>query len=527
MATQSWARLEPHARTTAYDVGLRAGVADPLWLLAQLPLAGELDGSDGGSPIVVEHQVEHTRLTTLAMPDGRTQVIDGPIEPMVEREPVLHQDEGRIDDWAARVRAGRDLEQALRAEAEAGGGGATDWVALMLAEAPFTPEPGPDPSPAEKRYVTLLSGRVIDGAKARAWAGAQLVAAEEEGAYRPTPAMRAWLDSLDDRWAALARPPWDDERLRYSFRVAASDVTLAAGDYDGSGIEWHSFDASSEPVAAPGDGGVAVRSSLASPVRFPGAPHDRFWELEDAAVHLGAPGAGATDLAKLFVLNLLIVASPDWMLAEVRVPVGSVARVVSVAVLDTFGVPTEVHGGAPPGRLYTSTGTDRLVVPHPPAAALRSRPRERIAIQRDEFANLVWGIEEIVPGDLGRGEDVVRGLHELDLLPPDVDEPYDGVWRLATPVPSGWFPYVANGDHQLLAAEFYDAVEGERPDPRGRILPALRQVFDGTVTRAGVNVTVVDQIAYLPGGRRVVWRGREVRPGRGEVSSGLRFDDTT
>jgi hypothetical protein len=70
--------------------------------------------------------------------------------------------------------------------------------------------------------------------------------------------------------------------------------------------------------------------------------------------------------------------------------------------------------------------------------------------------------------------------------------------------------------------------------PRGQLLrrdPAVNpaqevplRIAEEEVGRAGVVVERRFQLARTPGGRAVLWVGRRKRVGRGEASSGLRFD---
>ena len=47
----TWQRLEPIPRSNDLRLGLRAEIADPLWLLARQRQFGELRGEDAGSPV--------------------------------------------------------------------------------------------------------------------------------------------------------------------------------------------------------------------------------------------------------------------------------------------------------------------------------------------------------------------------------------------------------------------------------------------------------------------------------------------
>jgi hypothetical protein len=65
--------------------------------------------------------------------------------------------------------------------------------------------------------------------------------------------------------------------------------------------------------------------------------------------------------------------------------------------------------------------------------------------------------------------------------------------------------------------------------PRGRVLgvPGPLFVRDEEVPRAGAHVTSAYQYARWIDGSSHLWRGRRKAAGRGEGSSGLRFDSVS
>ena len=77
-----------------------------------------------------------------------------------------------------------------------------------------------------------------------------------------------------------------------------------------------------------------------TPVEYAGKPADRFWEFEDAGVHFGAIDAGPTDLTRVLLVEFSLVYGNDWYVVPLRLPVGSLFRVTSFTVRDTFGVTT-------------------------------------------------------------------------------------------------------------------------------------------------------------------------------------------
>ena len=120
------------------------------------------------------------------------------------------------------------------------------------------------------------------------------------------------------------------------------------------------------------------------------------------------------------------------------------------------------------------------------------------------------------------------------------------MYRLATPVPENWIPFtpVAKApitspayDVQLerrTMLRFHEDESTSEVHPKGILLrtdlsqdvetePPLR-LEEEEVPRAGAIVTRSFQFARWLGGRGYLWVGRAKRTGRGEGSSGLRYD---
>ena len=81
------------------------------------------------------------------------------------------------------------------------------------------------------------------------------------------------------------------------------------------------------------------------------------------------------------------------------------------------------------------------VVPH----LLESEPLEEVALLRDEMANLVWGVERVVQAADGRPVNRNQQVAKVSLrqqVPGDLGDAAI-VYRLMTPVPDNWVPFVA------------------------------------------------------------------------------------
>jgi hypothetical protein len=121
------------------------------------------------------------------------------------------------------------------------------------------------------------------------------------------------------------------------------------------------------------------------------------------------------------------------------------------------------------------------------------------------------------------------------------------VYKLATPVPENWIPFIPvnstpyfnpeyNWDNPVVTIRFRRGRmllnrDDEEPIPitaKSRLLSldheALLWLNEESVTKAGIGVQVTRQMVRGVDGERYVWLGKKVVVGRGEGRSGLKFD---
>jgi hypothetical protein len=154
------------------------------------------------------------------------------------------------------------------------------------------------------------------------------------------------------------------------------------------------------------------------------------------------------------------------------------------------------------------------------------------------MANLAFGVERVVEGSLGqplnRSEEYHQKLARRGESPsPRPDSRGAFRYRLATPIPDYWIPLVPVQDAnkrsiRLRRGRVLASTDGatKLPTPLGRILePGITlNIFEEEVPRSGVRITRAWQLARWIDGSTHLWIGRRKQPGRGEGSSGLRFD---
>ena len=577
----TWSRLEPLSLSSDLTPGLQALVADPLWMIGRQWQFAELRGEDGGTPITAISEVEHAPISRFrAATDGpESDILDEsvPLEARIEAEGVSRP--------AARVRAEAGL-QALRMLAAGGVPQArqpvTSLAAFVASPAAVAAVGDPDAElPDERGRVRdmVYAGRVPDGQlladALEPLAGAPgaaltdlpaglAVSGGAAAAKTTREVLGAWLDWYRGYFVGDEATPasWNPARQEYGFAVQANlpsgSVVLESEEYTSGRVDWTDFEAVPGDIGATpaGRDGDTKRSvTVPTPPTFPGMPADRLWQFEDAHVYLGGLEAGPTDLAKMALVEFALGYGVDWFVLPLDVPAGSVIRVSSLRVRDTFGFDVFVPAARQPGGwsmfgLTPSTDTseraDLFVVPPVVSHVLESDPLEEVALFRDEMANLVWGVERTVQSEVS-GEVIDRAhitapVSLRQQLPGDLGDAAI-VYRLMSPVPDNWIPFVAvkakSGPAGSLELErrpllhFRDDGTTDFTHPRGTLLLTAAdadrhtdrlRLVEEEVPRDGAVVTRRYQLARTPDGGSALWIGRRKRTGQGEGWSGLRFD---
>ena len=357
---------------------------------------------------------------------------------------------------------------------------------------------------------------------------------------------------------------WNPHRQEYSFAVQAElpvtgRTVLQADEYTSGRVDWTDFravfgDLGETPAGRGGDPERRPQRRLPTVASFPGMPADRLWAFEDAKVYLGGIEAGPTDLTRMALVEFSLAYGVDWFVVPVDVPAGAAMRVNSLTVVDTFGVEVNVGPARQPGgwsmfgltpSTEESARADVFVVPPVLPHVLESDPLEEVALFRDEMANLVWGVERVVQAATGEPVNRSRAAPPISLrqqLPGDLDDAAI-VYRLMTPVPDHWVPFVAvpvpdapAGTIELERRPLLHFradgttdvthVRGTllRTAPDADVATDRLRIAEEEVPRDGAVVTRRYQLARTPDGGTALWIGRRKRTGEGEGWSGLRFD---
>jgi len=341
--------------------------------------------------------------------------------------------------------------------------------------------------------------------------------------------------------------------MEYAFSVAArlsdGEVPLTAREYYEGHLDWHDFDLNAEiSLGAARDNAIKpIKQTLVpAPVTYRGMPAQRFWEFEDARVDFGAVKAGPEELARLLLVEFALSYGNDWFVIPLELPVGSIYRPRSLVVTNTFGerflIPSSQDAGEPfvswrmfqlssppqPGRTTTVPDPTLFLLPPALLKTLEHEPVEEVLFLRDEMANMAWGVEKIIESPSERP--LNRYEQQQSPPAPPAGQPGTLNYQLATSVPDYWIPLVPVRSETGLRLQRGKVlkIDGkiEAVGAKGRVLDAGQPlaIFEEEIPREGIRVTRTWQMARWHDGSTHLWIGRRKEIGRGEGSSGLRFD---
>lgn len=579
----TWNRLEGRPRREDFDRSLRAEVRDALWMLCRQWQFGEFRGEDGGSAILAKVQVDTTRLNRYAVKAGSAVAYDDlvPLETQVESEPIPR-------DLRTRIQMGRHWFALLKHQ------GLQAHYGLYIQEYAFE-----EPADVERRaqlesdvrahqLFRAIQNRLADGEKlmdaiakgrhdqfvdASSMDGAEKTAARIAAAE-----FQAWFKRLYHAPQDGEDTAWAPSYLEYQFNCSAStdkaseeQVVLEAEQYHHGNLDWYAFDIDSHGSLEDAQGAAipASRYRIEDPItfipnaiEFSGMPNMRWWEFEDRKTDLGNLRASTTDLPLLMLAEFGLIYGNDWSVLPYDLEVGSLSDVRGIVMTDVFGVRTFIRPAAQSADtdarhwcMYNLSQSDANAI-HDPRIFLapligklqEGRPIERVLLARDEMANMVWGVEDIIPGVIGSGikgyeaaNDLLRILTRDQSGEPTTDEVTTEAkikYKLGTTVPENWIPFIAvrkpgsNREIRLQRAAMLRQDSTDPVTPRGMLLrhgldqqkPKPYFVREGEVPKAGAMVSRSYQRTRWWDGRIYTWLGRRKRIGRGEASSALEFD---
>jgi hypothetical protein len=562
----TWTRLEPQPREGSMQRSLQAQIRDPLWMLARQWQVGEYLGDDAGSPVQATLGVEKRTVTTYrpGTDDAAMVAIDPalPVEVHVERETVQLRLLGSVQH-------GLYFEGLVR---QAGIAGADLVIGAFRAAFPI-PAAALDAgyaNPDAIRFRTFAAGRVTDGEV--------LFAAAKSGAALPPEAASAGMPAVmaafvSYRKSLFSEPDhdsaWKPQQLEYQFALespaADQNILLNAPEFLGGHLDWYSFSlangsSNAATAANPAQVTLTTFDFLPNHVVFRGMPDPRWWNFEDAVTDFGQLDAEHVDLAKLLVMEFALIYGNDWFSVPVPVtvgisgvdgaPRGTLSRVTSLVVTDTFGIrtlirpseQTQVNPDESPWSMYKLAGpgtrSDFIVMAPTLGVVDEGDALEEVLFLRDDMAAMAWAVQHRLQGDLDSPLDAydlyLQRVRADPPPPPPVATPEGPkvYYTLETTPPDNWIPMVPvrspQGEMFLRRGtlEIPTPAGFEKLKARALILEPDHPFFvtDRAVSMSGTQVDRYFRYTRSSDGAIFVWMARKSTPGRGPGWAGLRFD---
>jgi len=625
---QAYNRIEARPRQEELDDALAARIHDPLWMLARQYQFGEFKGEDAGSAIFAKVALNSVKMTGFINGENPEENLDDSIPLETKVEALMPE----IDNKTALRFGKKffTIFDELGAEGTpaipyAAGQYKQQLIARFgFAVAEVNSEMSPSSATANARekslqqstaFVRALAGRALNGkllweflkGKANNMNGLGILggnAANENrfitAAHKTLAknAARKWLKYVS---AELNLPEndlqdcWYPEKLEYAFEATVKEgnqgkTKLHAEEYYQGHLDWYSFDVKQKNPSNNTNFNQNIRKRevltvIPTEAAFAGMPNSRWWEMEDGTIDLGNLKASDTDIAKILVSQYALQYSSDWLAIPYDLPTGSFTEVEGIVVTDTFGRKTLIEAAHNKDgedwndwNMYSLTVTKdefeqpefdkRMLLPPAVGKIHESEAVEEVKFIRDEMANLVWGIEAIVPNGLGSGIDgyeasknlvgIFEDLIEAEETPGELTLPAIDLnavegkattykpqlkYMLGNSVSENWIPFIAahkagsNRQINFQRASMPRIIEIFDPHairPRTQLLrlgiteddeqPESYFLNEEEVPRSGVTVKGTYQRTRWYNGKIVTWYGRRKKTGRGEGSSGLRFD---
>jgi hypothetical protein len=601
-----WNRLDGRPYTNNFDRALKAEVRDPLWMLCRQWQMGEFKGDDAASPVFAKVHIAKTELNKYQPDSHPVQVFerDVPLETKVEHRPIPFKRGGQVISLDIRLLMGRQWLKQL----DKGGLGThtDDFKKAFPIKVPIVDEKN---DPEIRGHIEVwqqfsaVADRKMDG-----YALLEYLTLSATPQYNDLPngvilsgldpilitniniqaeKFKKWYKKLFYQPEKEDENAWVSNALEYRFACSApvgstDEKVIEADEYYHGHLDWYNFDKSDKKTkldiplgrASTVDQKPITKSFIPAPLEFNGMPNTRWWAFEDKRTNFGDIKPDTTDIAKLLLIEFGLVYANDWFLIPVTIPMGSIAEVSGLTITNNFGERLWIDAASRDmgegrqknwnmfGVNVNNSKTDKnqkidksiLMLPTVPKIQ-ESKPIEEVMLIRDEMANMVWGIETIVPLAHGKGKSgsetatQTQQFYNKFIKPktnPLIENDAKIRYEVMNSVPLNWIPFIPvhikdddrKRETQLQRASMPRIIEGEKIEDIKKVKPLtalLREGLEATliqayfiheqeVPRAGIVVSQSFQRTRWVDGRVFTWLGVSKQTGRGEGESNLRFD---
>jgi hypothetical protein len=497
--------LHPSPDDRDLEAGFAAAVHDPWWFLARQWQMGEHQGENASTPVRVEYQLRQRGIP----PSVSASQLDPTV---VAAEAIV---ETEVDDWwtmGRRIRVGNLLRDRVPADGDA-------RRAFLFRSAP----PPYDCFDDQPDGLALWRHRVRLSIEVAAF-----------GADRPPDGVSF---------------AWNSQRLEYNRGFPTEVAGLNVTQHRGGAVDWFSADAVG--IAPLASDPVEARSVLPVPLEYPGAPANRFWQIEREDVDIGGYAPDRAHFPTMLLIDLIYSHSDDWFMIPVAAKAGYLTWLEELRVIDSFdqvyhgGDPAFQRGLTPPEnwRLFHTRGlaSNQLLMWIVAETPLRSTVFEKVDLGVDEASNCVWAVERMLDGCEAHSVPPLQ-IPEAGQTPttPPAAGDMAGLrrWRYEpsdTPQPF-WHPYVYNQATHLLEqyglADFSRTPPVPMPHPEAEVLrdrlPAggenIHCLNPARVPSNGLSVERSWLLARDLDGQPRLWIQRQCQPLLSPPGRRLRFD---
>jgi hypothetical protein len=260
--------------------------------------------------------------------------------------------------------------------------------------------------------------------------------------------------------------------------------------------------------------------------------------------------AKTTDHLLMLFAEFGLIYDNDWFVIPYKIPVNTLCEIKGFVVTDVFGERTLIQASDQGMEnswqrwsMFNISNKDQIGVynrqfflPATLTQTMESEPVEKVNFIRDEMANMVWGIEDIIPDAVNKGINGNEAADKTGVLPPVITDSTAKIrYLLGTTVPENWIPFIPvhkPGNNQEMYLQ--RAAMPKLGDPPKDIIKAkgvlLNEVQphyyinEEEIQSSGTIVTRTYQRTRWYNGKTYVWIGRYRETGRGSGNSDLRFD---
>lgn len=583
----AYVRIEPRAISKTLAPTIKSSVHDALWMLTQQHRIGEFEGEDAGMAMKARVQTQSTKINRFKSRNGEVEEYDEktPLEAKIERLP-LKQDLGQSIEFSTMW---------IKLIAKVYPNTVQQIVTAFISQFPIDPLSDNIAQNSNKvavRIRNLATKRSIDGIKLYNYFKNGGTASAVISNFplldsQITPFLN-WISSTYYFPNSQQENSWSDSELEYQCKVSApltvtsnsAQNLLLADKYKRGDLDWFSFDLDGNSNNKLQESGFSVDNSKAvlkeqtfsyipTNIEFKGMPKGRWWEFEDKNTDISKMLTQQSDVLKMIIMEFGLIYSNDWFLIPHIVPDNSITTVRGLVITDSFGrnflinragsnqeqqwYRWDMYNISKKNSVSESSFGKLLLIPNI-KNRMESAPLEKVMFLRDEMANMIWGVEEVVPNELSGGMDGKNAYLEVldylnQTLPPSESNPNyipnDALHRfkLNTAVPENWIPFIPtkqsptlHGGRDVLVQRaamvryiddnFTNEVIRPRTDILSIGISENKPYFinEEVVSRSGFVVTSNYQRSRWYDGSVFTWIGRSVKGGRGEGNSGLKFD---